>query len=116
MHVVARTLLVSALSLRTFAADVGFVTLGNGSPYPTAVADILATVEGHLRDAGRAPDKYHARVDVCDADACAVTVLSKDMVTDPRETDSIRGCPGDYCATMTYSKKSRTISRVIMWR
>jgi hypothetical protein len=116
MHVVTKILLVSTLISQAMAADSGLIVLGSGAPYPKPNAEIFTAVEAKLRSAGRPPENYHARIDVCDPDACAVAVFSRDIVVDPREPGIIKPCPGNYCATMTYSKKLKSISRGVVWK
>jgi hypothetical protein len=116
MHIDIKILLALALSTSAVAADSRFVLLGDGARYPDPYAQIYAAVENTLRKNGRTPEKFHAHVDVCDADACAVTVFSRDIAVDPRQGGLPKSCPGDYCGTMKYSKKLQGITSVIRWK
>ena len=116
MHIVTKALLALTLTDPLVAAESALVDLGNRAAYPSADADVLAAVEDKLRNAGRQPEDYHARVETCDPDACAIAVFSRDVVADPRQGGVTVSCPGEYCVTMTYAKKSKSISRVVRWK
>jgi hypothetical protein len=116
MRVATKILLASMITACAAAAESGLVALASGAPYPAAHADVYSAVESKLRTSGRMPENYHARVEACDPDACAIAVFSRDVLTDPREGGLPKSCPGDYCGTMKYSKRSQSITSVIRWK
>jgi hypothetical protein len=78
------------------------------------VGSALTAAAAKVTELGYAPDEFRATVS-CNEDACEMEVYPYELETDERYR-SVRGCPLKYCATLTFSKTSRSIVNEEGWR
>jgi hypothetical protein len=99
-----------------FAQSASFVALGEAKSYPVEHSAAFVAASRELKVRGYELSEYHARVDGCAGDVCEISVYPLELDGAEYRDKSYRGCPLKFCASMTYSKRSRTIVRVVGWR
>src|SRR5262249_41224797 len=78
------------------------------------VSEALTAAAVRVTALGYSPDEFRATVS-CDASYCEMGVYPRELDIDAKYR-SHRGCPLKYCATLTYSKSSRSITNEVGWR
>ena len=78
------------------------------------VGSALTAAAAKVVELGYAADEFRAKVS-CNEETCKVDVYPHELDTD-EQYQSYRGCPLKYCATLTYSKNSRSIVKEEGWR
>ena len=89
------------------------LSLGDSKSFPTDQAIALVAAANEVKSRGYEPQEFNARVN-CNDEVCEIAVYPKELDSD--EYPSYRGCPLKFCATMSYSKDTQGIVKVMGWR
>jgi hypothetical protein len=107
--------LLSLFAAVAFGQSDSSVALGPVESYPPEYSAILVAAAKALEARGLKPSEYRARVASCESDVCDVSVYPQELDSAEWRDRSYRGCPLKFCATMTYSKSSQAITKVVGW-
>jgi hypothetical protein len=109
-------LLIALAAASALAQDVAPVPLGDAKSFPVEYAGVLVAAAAQLKSEGFQPSEFRGRIESCSEEACEISVYPHELDSVEYRNKSYRGCPLKYCASMTYSKQSERITRVVHWR
>jgi len=108
--------LIALVAASALAQDLAPIPLGDPKLYPSEHADALSAAAAQLKSDGFKPVEFRARIEMCSEMACEISVYPNELDTPEYRNKTIFGCPLKYCASMTYSKQSHQITKVVHWR